>query len=485
MSGGREVWDLVVVGGGTAGIVASTTAAQLGARVLLVERDRTGGDCLWTGCVPSKALLAAAHAAADARRAGALGVTTSVHVDFAAVMAHVHRAVAQIAPVDSPQSLESQGVTVRHGTARFTGPDTVGVDGEVIRFRHALLAGGAEPAVPSLPGLDTVHPLTSETVWDLDSLPSDIVLLGGGSVGCELGQAFARLGSTVTIVETSARLLPQEDPEASALVASSLRQDGVDVLLGRSVASVEADDADTGPAGRLRLADGQSVRFDRLLLATGRSPRTADVGLDRVGVELDDQGFVVVDEHLRTSNPRIWAAGDLTGHPQYTHVAGVHGSVAATNAVLGVRRSVAGTGVPRVTFTQPEVAAVGVATGPDAARHGGRVLSWPHSHADRAVTEDRTEGFSKIVADRRGRIVGATVVGPRAGETLGELAVAVAQGLRVRDLAGVTHAYPTWNDGVWNAAIADLRGSLRRPGPRTALRSLVRVRRWWVDRRSG
>jgi len=191
----------------------------------------------------------------------------------------------------------------------------------------------------------------------------------------------------------------------------------------------------------------------------------------------------VVDDHLRTTNKRIWAAGDLTGHPQFTHVAGVHGSLAASNAVLGVRRSVDVASVPRVTYTHPEVAAVGLGTGK--ARSGLRVLEWSHNHVDRAVAEASTDGLTKLLVDRRGRIVGATVVGPRAGETLGELGVAVKHGLRTRDLAGTTHAYPTWNDGPWNAAISDLRDQLERPGTRRVLRTLTRTRRWWVSRRPG
>ena len=225
------------------------------------------------------------------------------------------------------------------------------------------------------------------------------------------------------------------------------------------------------------LLDGhEPVGFDRLLVAVGRRPRTADLGLHTAGVRVDDQGFVVVDKHLRTTNRRIWAAGDLTGHPQFTHVAGVHGSLAATNAVLGLRRSVDDSGAPRVTFTQPEVAAVGCDTG--AGRDDVHLVTLPHDRVDRAVTEGRSDGFTKIAVDRRGRILGATIVGPRAGESLGELSVAVRGGQRTRDLAGVTHAYPTYSDGVWNAVIADVRDQLERPVTRRVTGTLVRVRRW-------
>ncbi|QYJ04162.1 FAD-dependent oxidoreductase [Nocardioides panacisoli] len=476
-----EQWDLVVLGGGSAGIVAAKTAAGLGARVLLVERDRTGGDCLWTGCVPSKALLAAAEAAAAARGGARLGVDVAdMQVDFGRVMAHVRAAIAEIEPVDSPAALAEAGVTVRHGHARFTGEGTLDVDGEPVHFTQAVLATGAAPALPPIPGLADVDPLTSDSVWDLPEAPRRLAILGAGTVGCELGQGLARLGVEVTLVEGAPRVLPREDADAATAVHRALEADGVRLRPGRSVTAVEATG---GGAGSLRLEDGGSIGFDRLLVAVGRRPRTDDLGLDAVGVAVDDRGFVVVDPRLRTTNQRIRAAGDLTGHPQFTHVAGVHGSIAASNAVLGVRRSVDTAAVPRVTYTQPEVAAVGIDTGRE--RPGVRLLTLAHEHVDRAVTEGRTDGLTRLAVDRRGRILGATVVGPRAGETLGELALAVRRGLRTRDLAGITHAYPTWNDGAWHAAIADVREQLARPATRRALHGIARTRRWWLERRAG
>lgn len=473
-----EPWDLLVVGGGTAGIVGAKTAARLGARVLLVERERTGGDCLWTGCVPSKALLAAADVAASARGAHRFGIAVEeVSVDFAKVMDHVRTAIQHIAPVDSLEALEKASVCVRTATARFTGPDSAEIDGTTLRFRQALVATGASPAIPSIPGLSDVDYLTSDTVWGLSELPADLVVLGGGSIGCELGQAFARLGSTVCVVEGAPRILPREDPLAAAELARALAEDGVDLSTGSAVARIEP----TGPGcGVLHLEGGQQVPFSRLLVAVGRAPRTGDLGLGAAGVEVDAGGFVVVDALLRTTNPRIWAAGDLTGHPQFTHIAGVHASLAASNAILGVRRKVDLTVVPRVTFTDPEVAAVGVAT--DRVAPGLRTIHWSHSHVDRAVAEGALGGFTRLVIDRRGHVLGATVVGPRAGETLAELTLAITQGLTTRDLAGVTHAYPTYNDGPWNAAISDVQDQLERPITQRALGALTRARTWWVSR---
>ncbi len=490
---GSPDWDLLVLGGGTAGIVAAKTGAGLGARVLLVESHRTGGDCLWTGCVPSKALIAAGDAAAGARDAGRFGVRVDgVRADLGAALAHVRSAVAQVAPVDSPEALERAGVAVRSGRGRFVGDGVVEIDGDPVSYAQAVLTTGAAPALPVVPGMTDVDVLTSETVWDLDGDPGRLAVLGGGSIGCELGQALARLDVDVTLVEGADRLLPREDPDASATLRRALEADGVDLRLGRTVEAVLAAGAQTGArtgartdrgAGTLRLDDGSEVVFDRLLVAVGREPRTHDLGLAEVGVAVDERGFVVVDQHLRTTSSRIWAAGDLTGHPQLTHVAGVHGSLAASNAVLGVRRSVESTAVPRVTYTQPEVAAVGVDTGH--VPEGVHVRTLDHEHVDRAVAEGRTDGFTRLAVDRRGRVVGATVVGPRAGESLGELVWAVRRGLRTRDLAGTVHAYPTWNDGPWNAALADVREQLARPATRGALRTLAAARRRWLQHGPG
>lgn len=488
-------WELVVVGGGTAGLVAAKTAAVFGTRVLLVERDRTGGDCLWTGCVPSKALIAAAHAAAVARSSAFLGVTaTTVDIDFGQVMRHVRSAIADIAPVDSPSALRADGVTVHLGHARFSGPRRLTIDGAEVEFVQAVVTTGAAPAVPRIPGLDQVAYLTSETVWDLEELPGRLVVLGGGSIGCELGQAFTRLGSRVTLVEGDHRLLPQEDEYAATAVADALAAEGTEIITGATLVEVRSsaaghDDGDSdgdseedSPAGHVVLADGREIPFTHLLVSVGRTPRTDGIGLDLAGVEVDARGFVTVDEHLRTTNPRVWAAGDLTGHPQFTHTAGVHGSLAASNAALGLHRRVDLAAIPRVTYTNPEVAAVGVTT--DGPPEDLRVLTWKHTHVDRAVTDGATNGCTRLTVNARGRLVGAMVVGPRAGETIGELTLAVQQGLRTRDLASVIHAYPTWNDGAWNAAIAEVRGQLESPrAARLGISALSRARRWWLTRR--
>lgn len=483
MTFANRPWDLLVIGGGTAGIVGAKTAARLGARVALIERERTGGDCLWTGCVPSKALLAAANRAAEARHAAALGVSASdVDVDFAAVMQHVRSAIAAIEPLDSPEALREAGVHVIEGDASFTGPRAVEVGGERVEFHHALIATGASPAIPPVPGLVEAGPLTSDTVWDLESLPGSLVVMGGGSIGAELGQAFARLGSRVTMVEAAPRLLPREDPDAAQLVHAALERDGVEVLTGHKAVAV---DGTPSGSGTITVDDGSQTKelaYDALLVAVGRRPRSEGLGLEAAGVDLE-KGQVSVDDQLRTTNTRIWAAGDITPNPQFTHVAGMHGSLAASNAVLGVHRKTDTTAVPRVTFTDPEVAAVGAPSWSEDPHKAPHTVTREHADVDRAIAEGRTDGFARLVVGSRGKIIGGTVVGPRAGESLAEVTLAVRLGLSATDLGATIHPYPTYGDGVWNAALAVLQGRLEAPVVRRAMGALVSARRWWVSRR--
>lgn len=474
--------DLLVIGAGTAGLVAAKTAARFGASTLLVEAHRMGGDCLWTGCVPSKSLIAAADVAARARDGERLGVhVDGVRVDFAAVMSHVHAAIHEIEPADSAEVVEATGARVVMGRARFTGPRSAEVaplDGSAamtVRFRQAIIATGSAPEVPDVPGIGAVAVLTSDDVWNLTEQPERLAVLGAGAIGSELSQAFARLGTRVTLVQRNARVLPKEDPDASALVLAAMQRDGIDVRVSTTVERVEAG-AD-GRAGILHLSDGTSAPFDRLLVALGRTPRIDGLGLEAAGVHLDERGYVAVDGALRTSNRRIWSAGDVSGLPQFTHIAGVNGSLSATNAALGLRRRVDADAVPRVTFTHPEVAAVGLSPA-DAEAAGCLVREVQHAHTDRAIAEGDVSGFSRIVVDRKGRVRGAVIVGPRAGESIGEAALAVRQGIRTSDIASTTHPYPTYSDAFWNAAIADVRVRLESGALARVIALLARWRRF-------
>ncbi|GAA1346918.1 dihydrolipoyl dehydrogenase family protein [Arthrobacter roseus] len=461
---GKYEIDLLVIGGGTAGIVGAKTATQLGARTILVESSRTGGDCLWTGCVPSKTLLAAAARAATEH------VLTGNRTDFSAVRTRIASAIAAIEPDDSPQALESAGATVVAGTARFTGPGTAEIDGRPISFRQALIATGSAPSIPPIPGLEAARVVTSETIWDLEEQPRRLVVVGGGPIGCELGQAFARLGTSVTLISRS-RILPREIPDAADLIRGSLTSDGVTVIEDDGVEKVTVDADDTST---VHTTGGLGFEADVVLLATGRQPRTKGLGLDTVDVQCGASGHVLVDNGMRSSNPNIWAAGDVTESPDFTHLAAVHASVASSNAVLGLRRTVSTT-IPRVTYTSPEVGAVGIT---DSTSPEYTTSTIHHSDGDRAITENEIEGMTQLVIDKRGRIVGGTIVGPRAGESLGELTLAVQQRLRTRDLAGVTHPYPTYNDALWNAATAHARSSLEGPLVKAGVGVLVRFNRW-------
>ncbi|WP_415854910.1 dihydrolipoyl dehydrogenase family protein [Sinomonas sp. G460-2] len=446
-------FDLVVVGGGTAGLIGAQTAARLGARVALVEAARTGGECLYTGCMPSKALIAAAR--------DGLG--------FDVAMARARAAIAAIEPHDSPEALEEAGVRVLHGLAVLDPDGTVCLEGRRLPSLTVLLATGAAPALPSLEGLGPCGALTSETLWSLAGLPERLAVVGGGPVGCELAQAFARLGSEVTVVASAPRLLPGEDPDASALVRDALEADGVRVLAGDRAVAVSQD----GAGWALRTAGGTKVPYTHLLAATGKAPRTHGIGLVEAGIRLDGRGHAVTDETLRTTNPRVWAAGDVTARSRHTHTAGVHAAAAAANAVLGTRRKAGSIPEPRVAFTAPEVAAVGQPT----AAGAPRTLTVPHTRVDRAVADADPRGFTRIALDRSGRILGGTIVGPRAGETLGELSLAVHAGLKAQHVAGAVHAYPTHSDGLWSAAIQARLAGLDAPPARAAARLLLALRR--------
>lgn len=476
-------YDLAVVGGGTAGLVAAIGAASQGAHTVMVERDRPGGDCLWTGCVPSKALLSVAERAHIARTSAPFGVRTGeVDVDFAVAMAHVRDAITRLSVHDSPQRLRDEGVELLRGDGRFTGPRTLQVGGREVAFRHAVLATGAAPSVPDLPGLRDSRPRTSDTIWELTELPRRLVVLGGGAIGCELGQGFARLGSEVTIVEAAPRLLPREEPLASRTVAEAFRREAIEVTVDARAVRVDTD----GQGQRsLVIDDGSGERpvpYDELLVAVGRRPNVDGVGLDAAGVALTDQGAVACDDRLRTSNPRIWAAGDVTMRLPFTHVAATHGATIVQNALFGLRRTVDHGRLPWVTFTDPEVARVGLTAQEARDRLGdaARVRVAAHADLDRAVTAGRRDGSATLVGDGRGRIVGATVVGPRAGETIGEVVAWMAGGATLDRLARTTHAYPTWNEDVADASLAELRDRLARLAP--AVRSLLLLRRW-ADRR--
>jgi pyruvate/2-oxoglutarate dehydrogenase complex dihydrolipoamide dehydrogenase (E3) component len=439
-----QAWDLIVIGGGAAGLGAARAGTAAGARVLLVAEGEIGGECTFTGCVPSKTLIEAA-----ARGAA-----------FPAAMAAVRHAVAGIAGTETPDVLSREGIEVLRGRTAFISPREVSVDGRGMRARAFVIATGSQPSVPPVPGLAGTGYLTNETVFGLGELPGRLAVLGGGAVGCELAQAFARLGSQVTVIETASRLLPAADPEASRVVAEVFGAEGISVRTGATATSAKHDDRNVA----LVLTSGEKVTADRLLVATGRRPVTVGLDMEAAGVRLDERGHIVTDRHLATTARGIYAAGDVTGRMPFAHAAFAMGRLAARNA-LHRRWSPPATfktaPIPWVVFTDPEVAQVGLTETEAAASHPGARVAWlPVREADRAVTAGRTQGFVKIIAGRRqvlrsaggGRVLGATIVAARAGEMIHEPALAIATGMFTGRLAQATHAYPTWSLAIQQAA---------------------------------
>lgn len=475
------LYDLVVVGGGTAGLVAANIAASLGARVALVERALLGGDCLNVGCVPSKALLAAARRAAEARRAARLGLALAedARLDFGAVMARVRRLRARIAPDDSaPRYRDEVGADVFLGEARFADDRCVRVGSALLRFRRALVATGARAAMLPIPGLAEAAPLTNETVFGLRELPGHLAVIGAGAIGCELAQAFARLGARVTVVEVADRVLPREEPFASERVAEALREDGVELVLGASVERVLQEGGGERVL-RMRTADGpRELRADAVLLGVGRVPNVEGLGLEAAGVAFDPRRGIEVDDFLRTTSPRIYAAGDVCLEAKFTHAADAAARVAVRNALFPGRRRLSRLLIPRCTYTEPEVAQVGLSR-EEAAQRGAPVVvhrvGWDRVH--RALLEGEERGALEVLV-RRGsdRIAGATVVGAGAGEIVSEIALAMEAGVGLGRLADLVHPYPTRSEAVRAVAAAHLRGRLT-PRLRRALALYFRAGR--------
>ena len=473
-------FDLVVLGGGTGGLVSSLIAAGVGARVALVERAKTGGDCLWTGCVPSKSLISAARLAHRMRNADEVGLpSVEPGIDFPSVMAYVHKSIATIEPHDSPDRLRAEGVDVIHGEGRFLDSHTLEVAGRRLRFRSAIVATGSEPQ--SLPFADAQDAdiLTTESFWSLTELPRRLVVLGGGPIGCEIGQAMRRLGSDVTVVEFAERLLVKEEREASDLIRARLQAEGVDVQLATKAMEVRRPSPDVAELV-VEGSDGSkgTIAFDKLLLSVGRTPRTAGIGLEQAGVATDAGRAVVASDALQTSARNIYAVGDVTARLPFTHVAAHHARVATVNALFGTRRKV-DTTIPWVTFTDPEVARVGLTEAQARERWGERavVARAEYASLDRAVTEGEGYGFALLVGDPRGRLVGATVAAPAGGEAIAELSARVAAGDRIGAVSSAVHAYPTFAEGPSRAADEHLRRHYARRPYRLAARAALAARR--------
>lgn len=454
--------NLIVIGGGSAGLIAALIAATVKAKVTLIERDRMGGDCLNTGCVPSKALIRSAKVAHEFRTAARFGVASvAPEVDFSAVMDRVHGAIAAIEPKDSIARYTELGVNCVTGNARLVDAHHVAVrtaTGEqTLSARSIVIATGASPLVPPIPGLESAQPLTSDNLWDLDELPRRLLVMGGGPIGCELAQSFARLGASVTLIDMEERLLPREDIEVSRCIETVFAQEGIDVRLGHRAVRVEHGELHAETS-----AGPVSIGFDRVLVAVGRRAQTRDLGLEALGITCHPNGTLVVDDYLRTAQKNIFGCGDVVGPYQFTHMASHQAWYASVNALFGrfkkfrVDYSV----VPWATYTDPEVARVGLSEA-DAAAAGVpvEVVRYPLDDVDRAIADGATQGWvTVLVKPGSDRILGATIVGNRAGELIAEFVLAMTHGIGLKGIMGTIHVYPTLSEaaklaaGAWRRA---------------------------------
>ncbi len=435
--------NLVVIGAGSAGLIAALIAATVKAKVTLIERDAMGGDCLNTGCVPSKTLIRSAKAAHEQRIASEFGIASvAPQVDFREVMARVHRAIATIEPKDSVERYTELGVDCIMGEARLLDAHHVEVAGRTVSTRSMVLATGGSPVIPPIPGLAEADPLTSDSLWSLQELPAKLLVMGGGPIGCELAQSFARLGSHVTLIDMESRLLPREDADVAEFLAEVLRGEGVDVRLGHRAKEVFAGEllAETA-AGESRIG------FDRILVAVGRAAQTRSLGLEQLGIQRNADGTIGVDHYLRTRCHNVFACGDVIGPYQFTHMAAHQAWYASVNALFGrlwkfkVNYAV----VPWATYTDPEIARVGLSEA-DARAQGVavEVVRYELDDLDRAITEGNTRGWVKVlVAPGKDKILGVTIVGAHAGELISEFILAMTHGIGLKQIMATIHIYPT------------------------------------------
>ncbi len=467
-------FDMAVIGAGAAGLSVTYAAARLGLRVALIERDRMGGDCLNFGCVPSKALLAAAHAAETARAAGRLGVVLPApEVDWARVRQHVQGAIAAIAPADSEERYSALGATVLRGGARFVGRNALAMDGRGLSARRIVVAAGSRARVPPIPGLDRVPHLTNATLFDLEHRPDHLLIVGGGPVGLEMAQAHAGLGCQVTVIQKG-RIAAKEDPDLVAPLRDILRAQGVRLI-------EHADIAATAPGPVVELQDGTRIAGTHLLVATGRQPNLADLALDAAGIRASDRG-VVTDSGLRSvSNRAVYAVGDIAdpvgvGPRYFTHVGSYHAGIVIRRAVFHLPARLDYAALPRVTYTDPELAQVGM-TEAEARAAGLRVgvLRAPLAENDRAIAEGQTAGLVKLVVSRRGRVLGAGILAPHAGEMINLWTLAIGRRVPLGALAGMIVPYPTRSEAGKRAASSRYADRLFAPGPRRLARLLAKL----------
>lgn len=443
-------YDLVVIGGGSAGLLAAGVAAALKAKVALIERDRLGGDCLWYGCVPSKSLIHASRVAYEVKHAGRLGIyCKDPEIDFAKAIAHVQDVISTIQPHDSPERFEGLGVEVIFGNGKFIDRKTFEVNNRQLKARAFMISTGSRPAKLPISGLEEAGYITNEEVFSITKRPDSLAIIGGGPIGCELGQAFSRLGSNVTIIASRDRLLSKEDPEAVEVIHKQFASEGINFLLNTKVERVEVVDGK-----KYVYAGKEKIAADQILVAAGRQPNVESLNLDAAGVKMGKKG-IEVNSKLQTSNPRIYACGDVLGGYQFTHVAGYQANVALKNALFLPIFKADDRVIPWATFTEPELARVGLTEQEARERFGNDiyVVKQEFADVDRAQAEAATEGFAKIITRRNGEILGAHLVGAAAGELIHEIILAMSHKLKISALGGI-HIYPTLAEVNSKAAFA-------------------------------
>ena len=465
--------DLCVIGAGSGGLSVAAAAAALGVSVVLIEKHKMGGDCLNSGCVPSKALIAAANRAHQMRSSTPFGVTAKeVSVDFAAVRAHIQGVIAAIAPNDSTQRFTALGVDVIQTAGRFIDPQTVEAGDVTIRARRFVIATGSSPAIPAIPGLDSVPYFTNQTIFELGEPIGHLIVIGGGPIGLELAQAYRRLGAKVTVLE-AATALAKDDPELTAVALQALRAEGVDIFEGAKVAGV------SGGQGSVTVrvdggAGAPTLCGTHLLIATGRKPNIDGLGLDAAGISFDARGIKVTNG-LVTSNRRVFAIGDVTGGLQFTHIANAQAGIVIRRALFRLPAELKLDQVPWVTFTDPEIAHIGLHEAEARPRYGKiSVYRWPFHENDRAQAERATHGLVKVVCAPNGRILGAGIVGAHAGELIQIWSLAIAQGLKIGAMTEWIAPYPTLGEASKRAAFASLADKARDPRVRSLLSFLRR-----------
>ena len=458
--------DLCVIGAGSGGLSVAAIAASFGVPVILIERDRMGGDCLNVGCVPSKALLAAGDRAHGIRGAGRFGISGGEpQADMARVRDHVRGVIAAIAPNDSAERYAAMGVQIIRAEARFTDDRTVGAGDAKIQARRFVLATGSRPAVPPIPGLDDVPYLTNDTIFGLAERPERLVVIGGGPIGVELAQAHRRLGAEVLVIESAPRILLRDDPEMVAVVERALLREGVDLRTGAAIECVAREG--TRIVVTLKGEPPETLTGSHLLVAAGRTPTTDGLGLEAAGIAVDKSG-IIVDRGLRTSNRRVYAIGDCAGGEagpcKFTHAANYHAGLVIRSALFRLPVRLDPPGIPRVTYTDPELAAVGLSEEEARAKHKAiRILRWPVAENDRAQAERAIEGHVKAIVTPRGIILGCAIAARHAGDLIVPWALALSKGLKAQDLAGVVFPYPTLSEVTKRAAVEFLRPSAQNP----------------------